>query len=190
MKGETLLTKLWKAAARLGAAAFVAALLCLSPVPAGAGLTKTGPGRLVLTSGVVVGLLPGQTARVNVSNPCGPEEGDGSVRAHVKVFDGAGALLFRTEETDIRAGGFRSFDVNRDDIARTGDPRTGRLEVRVELFIKAAPPRGGGADGCAGHTYVNQGVLQLIKNDSGETTVALLLPAVQKVREAAARASN
>jgi len=183
MEGKTLTKKLSQAAT----AALVAALLCYAPALAGAGLTKAGAGTLVLTSGVVVGLLPGQTARLNVSNPGRPGGGDDSVQAHVKVFDGAGALLHQTDEADVRAGGFRSFDINRDDLARTGDPRTGRLEVRVELFVRAAPPRPDGDNSCAGHTYVNQGVLQVIKNDSGETTVALLLPAVQKVREAAAR---
>jgi hypothetical protein len=192
MNGQTVRTKSLKGGARTHrAAAVVAALLFLVSTTAGAqGLTKAGTGTLRLNA--TVGLVPGQTLRVNVPSPdsAGDINGDGRadiITAAVTLFDATGGMIYQTPEAVIPAGGFHSFDIKRADLTAAGEPRTGRLEVRVELVLRAARARGE-AEGAQGNlNKVGQGVLQLIDNDSGKTTVALLLPAVQKVREAAAR---
>ena len=127
------------------------------------------------------GAVPGQTMRVSVSNPVRP--GGGSVQGHVKAFSGSGVLIYQTAEADIPVGGFHSFDINRGDLP--GDP-TRRLQVRFEIVVKATLARGYGEGAGATGDELAPTTVELIDNDSGKTT-AMLLPAVQKVREAAAR---
>ena len=80
---------------------------------------------------VVVGLVPGQTLSITVSNP----EGSGvSFQGHVKVFDGNGGLVFVTPEAEIAPGEFHSFEINRSDISLPGDPRTGRFRAAARLL--------------------------------------------------------
>lgn len=185
MNGQTITAKLLKgvARARRQAAAVIAALLFLVGTTAGAqALTKAGTGTPIL------GLTPGQTMRVTVFNPGGPGRGgESATTAHVKVFDGRGGLLHQTPEADVPPGGFHSFDIDRAGIPAAGEPRTGRLQVRVEIVISA--PAEGGANGntYTGGTVIIEGALELINNDTGETAVALLLPAIQAAREAARR---
>lgn len=114
----------------------------------------------------------------------------GSIKVAAPVYAASGDLLAQTAEVEIAEGGFHSFDINRDDIALAGEPRTGRLQVRVEVVVRAAPARGeaeGAEGGAKSRVGGGKDYLELIDNDSGKTTAALLLPAIQAAREAARR---
>lgn len=194
MNGRNIKTKLLKRGERThSAAAVVAALLFLVAAAVGAqGQTVTGSSFRVNSQNAVVGLVPGQTLRVSVPGLEQPEEdsADGPQRvklvARAKVFDGRGGVIYQTPEADIPAGGFHSFDINRADIAVAGEPRTGRLQVRVEIVISAAPARDEAGGTRARVDKLPRATLELVDNDSGKTT-AMLLPAVQAAREAARR---
>ena len=125
------------------------------------------------------GAVSGQTIRVSVSNPVRP--GGGSARGQVKAFNESGGLIYQSDEADIPVGGFHSFDINRLDLAGTG-----RLQVRFEIVVKTNLARGYGQGAGATEDELAPTTVELIDSDSGKTT-AMLLPAVQKVREAAAR---
>jgi hypothetical protein len=168
--------------------AVLATLLLLVGVATGAQLTKPGTGRLVLNS--TVGFVPGQTLRVTVFNPRRLGQGGGGSGGSIKVAAPAtaasGEPVAGTAEVEIAEGRFHSFDINRDDIALAGEPRTGRLQVLVEIVIEAASTPDGAESARARVDKLPHVTLELVDNDSGKTT-AMLLPARNVVREAASR---
>ena len=189
MNGRSVSTKFSGGAARTSRAVALIVALGLFAAQA-AGQTVTGSSFNVNSRDVAaVGLVPGQTLRITVFNPGETAQSGESKPIQIKVglLNNRGELLYETAEADIPAGGFHSFDIRREDITAAGEPRTGRLQVRVELVIEVARGRDEGGDTSRGQTTVVQGTLELIDNDSGKTAIGLLLPAIQKVREAAAR---
>lgn len=129
---------------RLAAAAtaLAAALILLPATP-----TQAQGGGEEAKHGFMIGLVPGQTLRVTIYNPVqfglgdrSSEEGNvqpivGAVAGHVKVLDSARNQIVLTDEVMIPAGEFRSFDIKRNHINLAGEPRTGRLQVRVKVVI-------------------------------------------------------
>jgi hypothetical protein len=127
---------------------------------------------------VTVGLVPGQTLSITVSNP----EDSETCTCHVKVFDGRSGLVFQTAEVEIAPGEFHSFDIDRADISLPGDPRTGRFRAAGRLVgIRHAS-----VERIKARIDKLPASIELVDNLTGKTT-AMLLPAVQKVREAASR---
>lgn len=134
----------------LAVAAF-AALLFLSVTPAQAQLqAQLADGSV--KSGVAIGLTPEQKLRVTayndgvhlVAGDRASEGGDvgitvgagGVIQGHVKVLNAQGDVLFQTDRVRILPGEFHSFDIARNDLPLAGEPRTGRLQVRVKLIIE------------------------------------------------------
>jgi hypothetical protein len=173
---------LWGLAVVCGPAAIAVALV-LSHAGVAA-RAQSGSSATAVILHFSAGAVPGQTLRVSVSNPVRP--GGGSARGHVKAFSGIGELIYQTAEADIPVGGFHSFNINRENLAGMGEPRTDRLQVRFEIVVKATLARGYGEGAGPTVDELAPTTVELIDNDSGKTT-AMLLPAVQKVREAAAR---
>lgn len=120
--------------------------------------------------------------KVDVSNPGDPDQGGPRMRGHIKVFDGNGGVLLESATVEIGAGEFHSFDVERSDILQPGEPRTGRIQLRIQIVIVTRVPDHGEA--------INARIdrlptfVELIDTLSGKT-MAMLLPAVQKVRDTA-----
>jgi hypothetical protein len=81
---------------------------------------------------IVMGIAPGQTLRVTLSNP--PPAGSKARRkpivGRVKFFDESGNLIAQTDESVIPPGEFRSFDLDRDALSLPGETGTGRLQTR------------------------------------------------------------
>jgi hypothetical protein len=51
------------------------------------------------------------------------------------TFDHSIDHIVRSEEVEIPAGGFYSFDINRDELLEQGEPGTGRLQLWIEVVI-------------------------------------------------------
>lgn len=163
-------------------AAALVALTFLSATPTQA---QGGTGKVSVSDlSLVTGLKAGQTLRATGVNAILSDGSVRFVRAHVKVFDSRGNVLCQTEEVEIPAGGFHSFDINRDDIPLAGEPRTGRVQIRLEMIFTGgvSVPTGQDEEPGAGNFPAT---LELVDNNSGGTIMALLLPAVQSAREAA-----
>ena len=152
-------------------------VLCFAQIPAQA--QEQTRQITVIQDMVTVGLVPGQTLSITLSNP---EDSGAPVSGHVRVFDSRGGLVFETPEAEIAPGEFHSFEIDRADIALPGDPRTGRFEVaaRITTIRQVNLARSKARIDKLPTT------IELIDNATGKTT-AMLLPAIQKVREAAAR---
>ena len=105
--------------------------LCFSQVPAQAQEPEQKRQVTIIQDLVAVGLVPGQTLSITLSNP----EGSGvSFRGHVKILDGNRGLVFETPEAEIAPGEFHSFEINRSDISSPGDPRTGRFQAAGRIL--------------------------------------------------------
>lgn len=95
-------------------------------------------GRDVLIGGdtrdILMGIAPGQRLRVTLLNPPS-ERRPAAISGHVKVFDTSGALLARSADVAIAPGTFRSFDFDREALAAPGEPRTARVQLRIQPFV-------------------------------------------------------
>lgn len=151
--------------------------LCFAQIPAQA--QEQTRQITVIQDMVTVGLVPGQTLSITLSNP---EDSGAPVSGHVKILDAQGTLVFETPEAEIAPGQFHSFEIDRANIALTGDPRTGRFQVAARLTtirrVNLARSRA--------RIDKLPSTIELIDNATGKTT-AMLLPAIQKVRESANR---
>ena len=157
--------------------------LLFSQSPAQAQKTEQTRQVTVVQDMVSVGLVPGQTLRITVLNP---EDSGGSFSGHVKILDSGRTLLFQTPDAVIAPGEFHSFDVDRADILLPGEIRTGRYQVHARLTgLRRASVAEPGERSKARIDRLPS-TIELIDNATGMTT-AMLLPAIQKVREAAAR---
>jgi hypothetical protein len=156
---------------------FALLALCFSQVPARAQEVEQTRQITIVQDMVVVGLVPGQTLSITLSNP---EDSGAPVSGHVKILDAGRGLVFETPEVEIAPGEFHSFQIDRANIALPGDPRTGRFQVAARLTtirqVNLARSRA--------RIDKLPSTIELIDNATGKTT-AMLLPAVQKVREAA-----
>ena len=134
---------------------------------------------------VMISLESGQTIRVTGVNSVLVDGSIRTVKGCVKVFDGRDNVLFQTNEVVIPAGGFHSFDINREDIPLAGEPGTGHARIRLEMVFTGgvSVPTGGDEE----PAVVNlPSTFELIDDQSGKTVLmSLLLPAVQGAREAA-----
>jgi hypothetical protein len=115
----------------------------------------------------MLGVVRDQTLRTSIFNPTAR-----TMSAHVSIFDNSGGLIAQSPELSIPAGEFRFFDLNRDSLLLTGEPGTGRLQMAASIFLKL--------DRLDPSPLVS---MELVDNSNGRTS-ALLLPAVQVIREA------
>jgi hypothetical protein len=118
------------------------------------------------------GLARGQTLRANLVNAS-----ESPVRARFELVDADGRAHAVQTNIVIPSGTTRSIDVNRDALPITGEPGTGRTQVRYRFF--AVVDRSSSQDD---PSLLPSG--QLLKTDTGQTQIALLVPAIQKIRDA------
>jgi hypothetical protein len=109
---------------------FALLTLCFSHVPAQAQTTEQTRQITIVQDLGVVGIVPGQTLSITLSNP---EDSGVTVQGHVKILDGT-RVVFETPEAEIAPGQFHSFEIDRADIALPGDPRTGRFQAAARLL--------------------------------------------------------
>lgn len=112
--------------------------LVADPMPLPANDHRDGP-RISLPP---VGFVPGQTLRLNIFNPHDEEKGPTSLKTlavHVTLFDARGNQIAQSAEVTIPAGGFHSFDFNRNALPLAGEAGTGRIQTRAQVHYRAFP---------------------------------------------------
>ena len=123
----------------------------------------------------LVGIVPNQRLRITVLYPNFLDQSSELPRfkAIVSIFVADGRQIANSEEREIPAGGFHSFDFDATDLRLSGEPGTGRLQVRIEIhrrFFPGVVNRIGQGDSvelvdsATGKTiqYVNPGSFQII----------------------------
>jgi len=124
----------------------------------------------------LVGIVPNQRLRITVLYPNFLDQSSVLPRfkAIVSIFVADGRQIANSEEREIPAGGFHSFDFDATDLRLSGEPGTGRLQVRIEIHRRFFPGlvnrigQGDSAvelvDSATGKTiqYVNPGSFQII----------------------------
>lgn len=118
--------------------------------------------------GASVGLARGQTLRVNVSNENEPGARSGSepVFALATLYDARGNTLAQSAEVAMRAGEFRALDFDRDDLHLTGEPGTGRVQVRATALWGVRTRHYFGPDDIPAS-------LEIVDNGTGRTAAAI-----------------
>lgn len=112
-----------------------------------------------------VGLVAGQSLRVNVA---GPSEGDLPFLTQAILLDAQGNQIAQSEEVAIAAGAFASFVFNRNDLALAGEAGTRRLQVAAGYRLRVE-----GCDSpCSGRESVSAS-LELVDESTGRTTIMI-----------------
>ena len=88
-------------------------------------------GSVVFVSDSIVGLVPGETARISVANP----RRSGPLFFQCRVSDLNGVVLFESLRTAVLADAFRFQDIPRTALNVSGEPGTGRVQVSVTTLI-------------------------------------------------------
>ena len=141
--------------------------------------------------GTPVGMALEQTLRITVFNPLPPAPAGEDGRKYKMlvaplILDADGQAIARADEIALAPGQSHSFDFRRADLPSSGEPGTGRLQVRSEIRHRYV--NGFVARFSAGGRSLNvPGTLELV--DEGTGTSHLLVPAVQKIRPVAGNPS-
>jgi hypothetical protein len=117
------------------------------------------------------GFAPGETARISVTlrrlaNPQQP-----TVSARIQLLDTEGRVISHSDVIKVEPGQIRFWDAPRDLIPVSGEPRTGRLQVRTRMVVMVSAtdfdteslmPTIEIVDGATGRTLQNAGKRFLI----------------------------
>jgi hypothetical protein len=91
-------------------------------------------GSVVFVSDSISGIIPGQAARISVAHLADPRSVE-PLYFQCKVFDQNGALLFQSERLETPPGQFRYLDIFRRDLNVDGEPKTGRVQMSMAVFV-------------------------------------------------------
>jgi len=118
----------------VGACLFQRPVFAMEPQPSSGRLVPVQSNH-ILYEDFVIGLTAGQTLRATLANLIGADQREQppELRAKATLYDAQGRLIAVSEEARIPRGTSFSFDFNRRAILLPGEPRTGRLEVRMVL---------------------------------------------------------
>jgi hypothetical protein len=128
---------------------------------------QTG-GTFTLTfNGQTTGLGRGQLLRLTASNGIEPDTRGGSepVKALATLYDAQGAPIADRVEVEIPAGEFRTFDFDPEQLHLTGEPGTGRIQVRTQIRYRSFA--------ILDRTQLSPPSIEIIDKISGITTVAI-----------------
>ena len=123
---------------RLVLSIFLFHLSVMSVMGAHSAGADSSPPLVFYLGGVPVGFVPDESIRITVVNPDQPQSQAGGGRKYKMlvaplILNAQGEVLASADEVEIESGEFHSFDFSRNNLNRTGEPGTGRVEVRVQL---------------------------------------------------------
>ena len=130
----------------------------------------------IYSNDTVVGLAPSQQLRITIFNGA-----QNTVVPNVKVYAWNGNVLLSGVHTPLGPGQFDSFKLNYTDLGQIpGETGTGRRDVRIELAMTYT-----GEEADAKRI---RATYDLVDTATGRSIlVGMLLPAIQKVRDASNR---
>jgi hypothetical protein len=145
-------------------------LIGLAALTAGRANAQTNQKYIELLS-YSLGFAPGETARISVTlrrlaNPELPP-----INARIQLLDTEGRVIARSDEIKVEPGQIRFWDAPRNQIPLSGEPRTGRLQVRTRIVVttlstdfdpESVMPEIEIIDGATGRTLHNAGKRFLI----------------------------
>jgi hypothetical protein len=82
-----------------------------------------------------LGFAPGETARISVTlrRLANPEQSP--INARIQLLDTEGRVIAQSDEIKVEPGQIRFWDAPRNQIPVSGEPRTGRLQVRARMVV-------------------------------------------------------
>jgi len=85
-----------------------------------------------------LGFAPGETARISVTlrRLANPEQPP--INARIQLLDTEGRVIAQSDEIKVEPGQIRFWDAPRNQIPVSGEPRTGRLQVRTRMVVTAS----------------------------------------------------
>lgn len=125
-----------------------------------------------------VGLVYGQSLRINALNPLAPAapgEDDRKYKAQfaITLFNENGGVIARSDEITLDPGEFHSFVFNRADLPLAGEHGTGRLQMRGEVRRRFFP--GITSTISQGESNNFRATVEIVDNGTGKTLAAILL---------------
>jgi hypothetical protein len=93
----------------------------------------------------------------------------GALAGRVNVFSASTGALLQSHELTSLADGLPWIDINRDDLREEGDPRTGRIQLWIQVVIDPCSASGQEAEECG--VRVSAPTFEVVDND-GRTTVS------------------
>ena len=118
-----------------------------------------------------IGFVPGERLRVTVAHVSRQAERNQSppnVRVGVWLLDSSGRVIAQSAQVQVPLNEFRSFDFDRVALNLSGEPDTGRLQVRACQELHVDEPYHFTADPKGSSMLVSS--LELIDNSTGRTT--------------------
>jgi len=118
-----------------------------------------------------LGFAPGETARISVTLRRLANPGQPPINARIQLLDTEGRVIAQSDEIKVEPGQIRFWDANRNLIPVSGEPGTGRLQVRVRMLVttssmdldpESVMPTIEIIDGATGRTLHNAGKRFLI----------------------------
>jgi len=87
------------------------------------------------------GFVRGETARISVTLPrlANPRSPDAPVSMRIQLLDTEGEVIAQSNEIRLAPGQIRFWDAPRELITVSGEPGTGRLQVRTRIVVTASP---------------------------------------------------
>ncbi|HEU0172638.1 MAG TPA: hypothetical protein VFV58_00115 [Blastocatellia bacterium] len=82
-----------------------------------------------------LGFAPGETARISVTLRRLANPGLPPINARIQLLDTEGRMIAQSDEIKVEPGQIRFWDAPRNQIPVSGEPRTGRLQVRARMVV-------------------------------------------------------
>src|SRR5262245_55853566 len=112
----------------------IALLIGLVALAAGRSNAQTDQKYIELLS-YSLGFAPGETARISVTLRRLANPDQRPINARIQLLDTEGRVIAQSDEIKVEPGQIRFWDAHRNQIPVSGEPGTGRLQVRARMLV-------------------------------------------------------